>query len=140
MPKVVSAQEQGPAKMVLDILSQKEKVEIEFENLQPGAWEALSYVEDNGGEFVEEDLLEAVPDYYNFSDSTVIIKLVNPNDYNDYGIQLNLKYKVLGNELVLYDKKGKEKDRWQFLYLDTNYLALDMGGLRVFFTKSPPQE
>ena len=140
MPKVVSAQEQGPAKMVLDILSQKEKVEIEFENLQPGAWEALSYVEDKGGEFVEEDLLEAVPDYYNFSDSTVIIKLVNPNDYNDYGIQLNLKYKVLGNELVLYDKKGKEKDRWQFLYLDTNYLALDMGGLRVFFTKSPPQE
>lgn len=134
------AQGAGAARKVLDILSEKEAVHLEFQNLKLGAWEALSYLEDKGGDYAEEDLLEAVPDYYNFLDSTVVIKLVNPNDYNDYGIQLELKYLVKGKELILFDKKGKEKDRWIFLYLDENYLALDMGGLRVFFTKTPPQE
>lgn len=130
----------GSTKKVLDILSKKEVVMMEFDKLKLGAWEALSYLEEKQGQFVEEDLLEAVPDYYNFSDSTVVIKLVNPNDYNDYGIQLELKYEIKGKELILFDKKGKEKDRWTFLYLDKNYLALDMGQLRVFFTKTQLQE
>lgn len=131
---------QEATKKVLDILSKKEVAIMEFDKLKLGAWEALSYLEERQVQFVEEDLLEAVPDYYNFSDSTVIIKLVNPNDYNDYGIQLELRYEIKGKELILFDKKGKEKDRWTFLYLDNNYLALDMGQLRVFFTKTPIQE
>lgn len=140
-PNLTHAQgNQGATKKVLDILSEKQAVKLEYAKIKLGAWEALSYLEEKQVEFIEEDLLEAVPDYYNFSDSTVIIKLVNPNDYNDYGIQLELKYEVIGKELILYDKKEKEKDRWSILYLDKNYLALDMGQLRVFFTKTPPQE
>lgn len=131
---------QDPTKKVLDILTEKEAVKIELDKLKLGAWEALSYLEPRAAGNTSEDLLEAVPDYYNFSDSTVIIKLVNPNDYNDYGLQLELKFEIKGKQLILYDKKGKEKDRWSFLYLDKNYLAMDMGEIRVFFTKTPPQE
>ncbi len=140
-PNWVQSQDQrSPTEKVLDILTQKESIKLEYDKLNLGAWEALSYLDAKKAEYAEEDLLEAVPDYYHFLDSTVIVKLVNPNDYNDYGLQLELKYKILAKELILYDKKGKEKDRWTFLYLDQNYLAMDMGGLRVFFTKTPVQE
>lgn len=105
------------------------------------AWEALAYLDASGAAGME-DLQEAVPDYYNFREEDLILKLINPENYNEYGVEISTPYRVKNNaEIILLDAKdGSIRDRWQILYLDENYLALDMGELRVFFTKTPEQE
>lgn len=110
------------------------------EDLERGAWEALSYMEENP-QPVKEDLQEAVPDYYHFKGGEVLLKLISPKNRNEYGTQLTINYKLANNTIEL-TKKGKLEvvDRWVILYLDENYMALDMGQLRVFFTHAPEQE
>lgn len=110
--------------------------------LRQGAWEALAYLDmEQTFNPQEEDLQEAVPDYYRFSAEGLLFKLIDPNDYNQYGHQGKLQYKWEGAEILILSGDGKTiKDRWQLLYLDANYLALQMGGLRVFFTHTPIQE
>ncbi len=109
--------------------------------LKKGAWEALSYVETSDS-IVMEDLSEAVPDYYRFKEKEAIVKLINPSNYNEYGLEAVIPYKVnAGGEIQLLDSKtGVVKKNWKIIYLDSNYLALDMGELRVFFTHTPVQE
>lgn len=109
--------------------------------LEHGAWEALSYIEE-ADTLLVEGLNEAVPDYYRFREGMVILKLINPKNYNEYGMEATLKYR-LHNETVIQlldSKSGMVKDEWEIIYLDGNYLALDMGDLRVFFTHTPVQE
>tara|TARA_R110000850_G_scaffold136812_2_gene257988 strand:- start:1105 stop:1569 length:465 start_codon:yes stop_codon:yes gene_type:complete len=112
-----------------------------LKNLQRGAWEALSYVTDSDS-IVMEDLSEAVPDYYRFREKEAIVKLINPSNYNEYGLEATIPYKVTAEgEIELIDTKtGGVKEKWKIIYLDANYLALDMGELRVFFTHTPVQE
>lgn len=109
-------------------------------NLKKGAWEALSYLEEQSKMEIE-DLREAVPDYYRFFENEVLLKLINPENYNEYGTQVRVTYRVSAkNQILLLDKEGKVKEEWKVIYLDKNYLALDMGGLRVFFTHTRIQE
>lgn len=110
--------------------------------LRGGPWEALAYI-DASRTFqpTEEDLNEAVPDYYRFSAQGLLFKLIHPEDHNQYGYEGQLQYRWEGKTLVVLSKDGKTvKDRWELLYLDANYLALKMGDLRVFFTHTRPQE
>ncbi len=107
--------------------------------LQIGAWEALAYLEK--GAALQDDLREAVPDYYHFKEDHFIFKLIDPNDHNHYGFEGQLKYRWEKNQLLVLSPNGEVvKDRWKLLYLDENYLALAMDDLRVFFTHTRPQE
>ncbi len=110
-------------------------------NLTKGAWEALSYVEETDS-IVMEDLSEAVPDYYRFKENDAIVKLINPSDYNVYGMEATIPYRVTsdGEIQLINTKNGTVRNNWKIIYLDANYLALDMGELRVFFTHTPVQE
>lgn len=110
--------------------------------LQNGAWEALAYI-DLAAKLKpqKEDLQEAVPDYYRFKGKELIFKLIDPKDHNQYGFQGKLEYRWQKQfVLVINPKNGTERDRWKVLYLDGEYLALEMGDLRVFFAHTPPQE
>ncbi|WP_421751961.1 hypothetical protein [Croceimicrobium sp.] len=110
--------------------------------LQSGAWEALAYLDVRlTFQASEEDLQEAVPDYYRFKAEDLIFKLINPEDHNQYGYVGKLKYRWEKDTLVVLSADGREvKDRWQLLYLDENYLALKMDALRVFFAHTVVQE
>lgn len=141
----IIAQKEQPEEVfeqVLKILTDDEASlpQNQSDLIQKSAWEALTYIEEGKESYNREDLLEAVPDYYNFKSSTVIIKLIDPNDYNVYGIEVEVNYSILNGKVLLKDDKGTEKDNWKILYLDENYMAMDMGELRVFFTKTPIQE
>ncbi|MDZ7848190.1 MAG: hypothetical protein U5L96_16365 [Owenweeksia sp.] len=89
-----------------------------------------------------EDLREAVPDYYHFEEGLLTLKLINPENYNEYGATVQAPYRLVNEKrIVLLDPNtGEQKDKWDVIYLDANYLALDMGDLRVFFTHTTPQE
>ena len=145
---ILQAQEEDAGekalKQVLEILTlQEPQLPAEGEMtslLQKGAWEALSYLNESEDDYTSEDLLEAVADYYNYQEDEVIIKLINPQDYNSYGMEVNVKYLLNKDNIELLTAKGAVKDSWQLLYLDHNYLALDMGDIRVFFTHTPAQE
>lgn len=110
--------------------------------LQKGAWEALAYIDRSRVLMPSaEDLMEAVPDYYHFKKDYFLFKLINPKNHNEYGFEGQLKYRWEKRDLVVLSRDGKEeKDRWTLLYLDENYLALKMGDLYVFFTKTRPLE
>ena len=110
--------------------------------LQSEAWEALAYIDRSQVLMPSrEDLREAVPDYYHFKENKVIFKLIDQNDYNLYGFEGSLPYRWEDEYIVILSANGKqEKDRWKLLYLDANYMALQMGDLSVFFTHSPKQE
>jgi hypothetical protein len=127
---------------VLEILTSKADQNhlVDEKDLEKGAWEALSYLNEKSGEYSTEDLLEAVPDYYSYKNGQLILKLINPQNYNEYGLELTVKYQLSGDTVQLFGENGELKDSWLVLYLDENYLALDMGDLHVFFTHSPIQE
>lgn len=109
--------------------------------LGKGAWEALSYLEENAGMGIET-LNEAVPDYYHFKPNVLILKLIDTQNQNEYGMELEVQYRLTDDLIVelLDPKTRKVKDRWKIMYLDENYLALDMGDLRLFFTHTPDLE
>ncbi len=107
--------------------------------LQRGAWEALSYMEPASAQSVD-DLQEAVPDYYHFYPKSVRIKLINPKNSNEYGIDVEVNYRISKSAQIQLLKEGNIQQQWQLLYLDQNYMALEMGDIRVFFTHTPPQE
>lgn len=129
---------------VFKVLSGEERAvpDAKQDLLQKGAWEALAYLDQNNSfELSEESLQEAVPDYYRFKEKEMLFRLINPKDHNQFGIEGSLNYKWEKDWLVLLDRKtGLERDRWRLLYLDDQYLALEMGELRVFFTHTPPLE
>lgn len=125
---------------VIEILTSKKPFVNSTFQLTSGAWEALSYIEEGKIEYNKDDLLEAVPDYYSFEKNSATIKFVNPNNVEEYGTKFTVNYRVEGAKIILLDNENKERDSWTILYLDNNYLALDMGELRVFFTKTAKKE
>ena len=127
---------------VFDALSGKNAVvEKMAENLQKEAWEALAYLEETDSLSVK-NLREAVPDYYNFNEEELILKLIDPEDNNQYAVEIIATYRLTQDQHIeLRDMSGEKlKDRWKIIYLDANYLALDMGDLRLFLTHTRPQE
>lgn len=112
------------------------------EHLCKGAWETLAYAEEPADTLQEKDISQAVPDYYHFEENNnLLLKLIDPDNYNQYGQELLLTYRIEGRYISIRNKKtGAEKDRWEILYLNDHYMALDMGELRLFFTHTPVQE
>ena len=108
--------------------------------LQSGAWESLSYI--NEADMANADMVsEAVPDYYHFLEKKAIVKLIDQQDVNAYGMELSVDYTLKSGDIyIMNTKTGEVLDRWQLLFLDENYMAMDMGEVRVFFTHTPPQE
>lgn len=128
---------------VYDILSGEEKgpVKKPSEAIMAGAWEALAYLNYTKDSLSKEDVQEAVPDYYRFREKFLILKLIDQQDYNHYGTELKVPYLVENNRVLVYDPQGKAvKDQWLIIYLDDSYLALEMGDLRLFFTRTQNQE
>jgi hypothetical protein len=128
---------------VFEVLSAKEKGSCGLNCdslLNIGAWESLAYVDLNASFNLSiEDLKEAVPDYYQFKDGQLYFKLINPENHNDYGYMGQLNYTWEAQSIKLIDPKSKSiKDKWEVLYLDSNYLALQMDDLRVFLTHVSP--
>ena len=128
---------------VFEVLSTKEKGDcgINCDSLlNVGAWESLAYVDLNASFNLSiEDLMEAVPDYYQFKDGQLYFKLINPENSNDYVYEGQLNYKWEAQSIKLIDPKTSSiKDKWEVLYLDSNYLALQMDNLRVFLTHVSP--
>lgn len=129
-------------KQVYEFLTQPPQPVAEASSLiQPSAWEALAYLQ-SGDNPALADLQQAVPDYYNFTDSTLVLKLINPEDNNEYGVEIQTPYRIADNSriLLLDAKDGSVRDEWLIIGLDENYLALDMGEIKVFFTHTPAQE
>jgi hypothetical protein len=131
---------------VFNVLSKKEGFVPDsaalVTGLQNGAWEALAYLNAATKDSLSKaDLQEAVPDYYRFYSQELLLKLINQKDYNSFGQELKVPYRLIGNEIILLNPQdGSIKDRWTILYLDSFYLALDYGDLRVFFVQTATQE
>ncbi len=129
-------------KQVFEFLTQKpHAIEGARQMLQSLAWESLAYLESDSMLQVS-DLQQAVPDYYNFMDSVVIIKLINPESFNEYGVEVKSYYRIEDEEKILLvdQESGIIRDEWRIIGLDKNYLGLEMGGIKVFFIHTPQQE
>lgn len=107
-------------------------------NLEKSPWEALAYLEESNAHTIN-DLREAVPDYYHFAGGILDVKLRNPDDAADYSTEMKLGYSLGNDYKIVLRKPGTLRSdlSWQILYLDKNYLALDMGEVRVFFIHTP---
>lgn len=146
---MLMAQEKPPSpeeaiEKVFKVLSGQESA-IDKEpakRLRAAAWEALAYVPGKGLDTITTfSLQQAVPDYYNFEEGELILKLIDPKDHNRYGQELRVPYGLSAPTINLYDNQGQTvKDKWEIIYLDEFYLALDMGDLRIFFTRTAAQE
>ncbi|WP_417600132.1 hypothetical protein [Owenweeksia hongkongensis] len=104
-------------------------------NISHFPWEALAYMEE-GSMLSMDDLNEAVPDYYYFQDNNLLqLKLIDAKNPEGFGTDLTIPYRIDGGVTILLinPKANKVEDSWDILYLDKNYLALDMGDIRVFF-------
>lgn len=142
----VSAQAQVTAdeaiKKVYETLSLKQS-NLSGDTLQllkNGAWEALAYLNETDLDSANK-VSEAVPDYYNFRESNAVIKLIDQKDINVYGMELEVAYTVKKGTLYIQKPKtGEVLDTWHIMFLDENYMCMDMGDVRVFFTHSRPQE
>ena len=116
-------------------------IEDVVENMERAPWEALAYMEEDKM-LSAEDLQEAVPDYYRFKNNLLQLKLVDPKNLGSFGTQVTIPYKVDNDEtiLLLNPRNDEVKDSWDVLYLDKNYLALDMGDVRLFFIHTTIKE
>lgn len=103
-------------------------------NISHSPWEALAYMEE-GSMSSLDDLNEAVPDYYHFQNNLLQLKLIDAQNSGGFGKELIIPFKINGGETILLinPKSNRVEDSWDILYLDNNYLALDMGDIRVFF-------
>jgi len=108
--------------------------------LERGAWEALAYVGEDS-DMSETDVQEAVPDYYRFKNGVLLLKLIDPENSQRYARKFEVPYRWKRPDIHLLDtSSGTTRDRWEIRYLSSEYLALDMGELRIFFTHTAPQE
>jgi len=126
------AQELQPIDRVLKVLSspatQLPKNAISI--LEGHSWEAIAYW-DPGTEAIGENLFESVPDVYYFNSGTFKIFLQTQGGNPQ---RINGQYTLFGSEIQIFKKEEKEIiDRWHILYLSSEYLALDLGDMHVFF-------
>lgn len=136
--QVLVAQEDH--EQVLNLLkSNLHKVSKNMEDeLTAGRWEALAYwdqdtVANPGG------LQEAVPDWYQFhEDNTFDLLLVDPSNAGRARQVVSGRYLVNKYDLkIIPPNKSEVVDQWTIYYLDSNYLVLEIDGLRVLFIHPP---
>jgi hypothetical protein len=141
--QTATADSEKALQKVFEVLSGKEKSNCSSycdSLINIGAWESLAYVDLNAAFNLSlEDIDEAVPDYYQFKEGQLFFKLINPENHNEYGYVGKLQYTWQAQSIKVIDPKSQEvKDKWEVLYLDSNYLALQMDDLRVFLTHVAP--
>lgn len=123
-------------KKVLAILSGEEsRVPQEAAALlsQTG-WEALAYLEMPVPQGQDTALQQAVGDRYYFGEDSLQVSLKQRQGAKAESFAV--PYRVSNARVVVAEESGgQESSLWKILYLDSHYLALDMDGLRVFFTQ-----
>lgn len=125
-----------PAKLVLELLAADSTQWPENAKalLSEQSWESLAYW-DPGTPRKIEQLFEAVPDVYRFEQDAFRVRFFQAPKGREL---IQGKYRLEDETWIVFTdgSGGRELDRWKLLYLDRNYLAVDMDGLRVFFV--PP--
>ena len=98
-------------------------------------WEALAYW-DTEVEKSKDFMFEAVGDVYVFkANHDFELHFKDPNDGNAFGLNIKGTFKVVGNNIELLSNKNKTLI-WKIIWLDQNYLILEVDGLRIFYTQS----
>jgi hypothetical protein len=131
-PLFAQDQEEEPALLVLRILSDTtwQNNPQTKDHLSTHSWESLAYW-DSDMPSDKENLFEAVPDVYRFDEGTFRLRLFKEDQTSNQTI--TGKYRLNNENLIFLNETGnKELDKWKIIYLDKNYLAVDMQGLRVF--------
>jgi ribonucleoside-diphosphate reductase alpha chain len=77
---------------------------------------------------------EAVGDVYQFQAKSFAIKLVDPNNPQTYLSTITGSYSRTNGKLSLVSQKGKVLNL-TLIFIDENYLVLEIDALRMFFTK-----
>lgn len=127
------SQIEDPAEVVLKILSTdplfgKDSISV---HLEAHSWESLAYW-DSGAKADRSQLSEAVPDVYRFRDGAFYLTLFAKEERDKRRISGG--YQLKGDRLFFYSKSNRILlDSWTIHYLNADYLAVDMDGLRVFF-------
>ncbi len=97
-------------------------------------WEALAYWEIGQPKQLEY-LNEAVGDVYQFQPTSFVIKLVDPNNPRSYLTSVTGSLKRNGRNLELIAANGNQL-AITIIFVDANYLVLELDGLRLFFSQS----
>ena len=96
-------------------------------------WEALAYWEMNTEKKLE-NMFEAVGDIYQFQPTSFAIKLRNPQNPKEFMSAITGSYHIEKNLLILKSQSGNYMEM-AIIYLDKNYLVLELEAMRIFFTK-----
>lgn len=91
-------------------------------------WEAIAYIDSAAANSV---LKEAVPDEYTFDKDKLTIVLSSSQEGSSRNEQ-DLNYCLESNSIVIYKDSKALNLVWQIIYLDSDYLVLDIDGLRLF--------
>lgn len=100
--------------------------------LSKASWEALAYWETTSPKEVAY-MQEAVADQYTFNAGNFNITLRDPNNASQYLKPILGSYTLNNNLLQLQSDAGKTI-LMKLIYLDTNYLVLEIDDMRLFFT------
>ncbi len=138
----LSAQPQAdPVALVVSLMSGEfaPLPENAIQVLESAPWEALAYADTatlaKVGGVDAERLQEAVPDVYHFSAGVLSLKPFNPDPSANPNGPIEVFYRQSGRHIILSAEPGGEEiDRWGVHYLDSHYLILDFGDLRLFLS------
>lgn len=98
-------------------------------------WEALSYWDTKSPKNMS-NMFEAVGDVYRFNkDGSFLLRLIDPSNPKTFGLEVKGSY-VRKAEIISLTSEAGKLQHWQIVFLDQNYLILEIDGLRIFFTKS----
>lgn len=98
-------------------------------------WEALAYWDVNSPKELDQ-MFEAVGDIYYFEkDGTFLLQMIDPQKPTQFGLEISGTFTVEGNRMRLTSKAGKIQE-WHIIWLDNNYLILEIDGLRIFYSKT----
>lgn len=115
-------------------LPEEPSLKILPNHLEAADWEALAYL-DIMGPYDESKMQEAVGDVYRFKEGRFAIKMVDQKDPSKFGLLVNGEYKIVKNTLIL-SKENSPSFSMEIgvIYLDENYLVIDIDSLRIFLT------
>ena len=139
LPGLGYSQNEDPAEVVLKLLSTDPPFARDSisAHLQGHSWESLAYW-DSGAKADRSQLSEAVPDVYRFRDGAFDLLLFAKEERDKR--RISGVYQLEGNRLLFYSASDRTLlDSWTIHYLNADYLAVDMEGLRVFFV-APDQD
>jgi hypothetical protein len=133
LPELGYSQKDDPAEVVLKLLSTnphfaRDSISV---HLEGHSWESLAYWE-SGTKADRSQLSEAVPDIYRFKDGAFDLLLFAKEERDKR--RISGVYQLKGDRLLFYSVSDRTLlDSWTIHYLNADYLAVDMDGLRVFF-------